>query len=192
MIDRRFFVVFFMSCSLVLSIGFLYIQLFYQPQAEQAITYQDLDLIIPVQEFLKRGANSNNLSTVKRLLVNQWIYFNQDDLIKLVIYAQGATSFDELCKAFENAFLKEPKNNAIGFVKGSLEKIKNSPELIKHTNKSLQEGLNQQIHDLRGKLMQADRDSREYKKIKAEYQKALYQWIDQKHGTLLDDLILQV
>lgn len=192
MIDRRFFILFFTCFFLVLGLGFVYIKIFYQPKIEQAITYQDLDLIIPVQEFLKRGANSSNISVVKRALVNQWIYFNQDHLMKLVVYIQGAQSFDEMCKAFQAAFVKEETNSAINFVKGTLDRIKKNPDLIAHVTKSLQEGFSQQIHELRGELMQMEQDSKEYRKLKTEYQKLFYQWIDQKHGTLLDDLILQV
>lgn len=195
-IDRRFFILFFISLSFVVTIGLLYIKLFYEckisQDLEQAQTYQEIDIIIPTQEFLKRGANSANLSMVKRVLVNQWIYFNEKELIKLIVYAQGAASFDELQKALNNAMKKESKNSAIGFVKGTLELINKNSKLMDHVSKSLKEGWSQDIHALRGALMQTDPDDyREYKKLKSDYRKAMYQWIDKKHGSLLDNIILQ-
>jgi hypothetical protein len=39
--------------------------------------------------------------------------------------------------------------------------------------------------------MEVEYSSRNYKKLKLEYTKAFYEWIDTKHGELLDELILQ-
>lgn len=195
MLDRRFVALFLISFCVVLFSGFLYWKLFYieqeihQPQT--GATYQEIDMIMPVEEFLKRGANSANVSMVKRVIVNQWIYFNQENLIKLIMYAQGATSFDELRKAFQVGIEKEPNNGAAAFIQGLLDAIAQDPQLIEHVNKSLKEGLSAQMHELRGKIMEVDLNSKEYKRLKNEYRKALYAWIDEKHGSLLDDLILQ-
>lgn len=195
MLDRRFVALFFISFCVVLFSGFLYWKLFYLekkiqiPQAGSV--YEEIDMIIPVEEFLNRGANSSNVSMVKRILVNQWIYFNQENLIKLVMYAQGAMSFDELQKAFQVGMEKDPNNSASAFIKGLLDAIAKDPKLIEHVNKSLKEGLSPEIHELRGKIMGVDQGSKEYKKLKTEYRKALYAWIDEKHGPLLDDLILE-
>ncbi|OGB86039.1 hypothetical protein A3J41_00015 [candidate division TM6 bacterium RIFCSPHIGHO2_12_FULL_38_8] len=203
MIDRRFIALFIISFSLVSISGWLWWKLFYlekqipQMQEEDRLksssAYQEIDLILPVQEFLKRGANSANLSTVKRLFVNQWIYFNQDDLIKLIMYAQGATSFDEMKKAFESGITTEGTNNgAASFITGTIATIAQDPQLIDHVNTSLKQGLTPEIHQLRGKMMDVEFNGREYKKLKNEYRKALYAWIDKKHGALLDNLIVQI
>lgn len=201
MIDRRFIMLFLISFCTVLFSGYLWWKLFYLEQHVQEIedvqqdssAYKTVTLIMPVQEFLKRGANSSNLSTVKRLLVNQWIYFNQDDLIKLIMYAQGATSFEELQKACIAGIKKENKqNSAASFIKASLDVIAQNPTLIAHVNNSLQAGFTPEIHALRGKIMELDPNSREYKKLKIEYSKALYNWINQKHGALIDELSLQI
>jgi hypothetical protein len=195
MIDRRFVTLFCVSLSLVLVSGFFYIKFFYKHTLEEiqhSLTYEEIDLTMPVQEFLKRGANSAHLSIIKRTLVNQWIYFNQNDLMKLVMFAQGAKTFDELRKALQIAMQKEGSSNgAVAFVNSALQTIAKDKTLIEHVNKSLVEGLSQSMHELRGKIMQTEEDSREYKKLKTEYRKALYQWIDQKHGKLIDDLAAQ-
>jgi hypothetical protein len=201
MINQRFITLFLISFSLITGCGLLYWKLLYQQEVHQHLEeqqtteksgYKEIDLIIPVQEFLNRGSQSSNLSIVKRAFVNQWIYFNQDDLIKLVMYVQGATTFAEMNKAFSVGIEQVgPKNGAISFIKGMLAAVEKDPELIAHINKSLQEGLSPQIHELRGKIMEVDQDSVEFKKLKKEYRKAFYRWIDDKHGSLLDDLILQ-
>jgi hypothetical protein len=202
MIDRRFIALFIISFSVVLFSGLLWIKLFYIEQDiatlqqdidKDSSSYKEIDLILPVQEFLKRGANSANLSTVKRVFVNQWIYFNQDDLIKLVMYAQGAMSFDEMKKAFESGIKSEnAKNGAATFIQSCLTSIGNDPKLISYVDSSLKEGLSQDLHTLRGKMMEVEHNSREYKRLKIEYRKALYTWIDEKHGKLLDELVLQL
>lgn len=201
MIDRRFIAIFIISFLLVSISGFLWWKLIYLEKQVQIIqhvkeqdlsAYKEIDMIMPVQEFLKRGANSSNLSTMKRLLVNQWIYFNQDDLIKLVMYAQGAMSFEEMQKAFLSGIKTEGTNNAASFITSALTTIQNDPKLIEHVNNSLKEGLSPEIHSLRGKLMDVEHNSKEYKKLKIEYRKALYDWMDTKHGLLLDELSLQI
>lgn len=204
MIDRRFIIMFFISFGIVTFSGYLWLKVFYlQEQLEQveqeltqeagqALAYEEIDMILPVQAFLKRGANSVNLSVVKRVFVNQWIYFNQTDLIKLIMYAQGAMSFQELKKAFEIGIEKEPKNGAISFVTSSLDFIAKDKKLIDHVNKSLKEGLSSQLHSLRGRMMTVDQNSKEYRRLRVEYRKALDTWIDEKHGELLDELIMQI
>lgn len=202
MIDRRFIALFMISFSIVLFSGLLWMKLFYIEQDiatlqedidKDSSSYKDIELVIPVQEFLKRGANSANLSTVKRVFVNQWIYFNQDDLIKLIIYAQGAMSFDEMKKGFEAGIKSEnAKNGAATFIQSCLTTIANDPKLISYVDNSLKNGLSQELHILRGKMMETEYNSREYKRLKIEYRKALYTWIDEKHGKLLDELVLQL
>lgn len=202
MIDRRFIALFMISFSIVLFSGLVWMKLFYIEQDiatlqedidKDSSSYKDIELVIPVQEFLKRGANSANLSTVKRVFVNQWIYFNQDDLIKLIIYAQGAMSFDEMKKGFEAGIKSEnAKNGAATFIQSCLTTIANDPKLILYVDNSLKNGLSQELHILRGKMMETEYNSREYKRLKIEYRKALYSWIDEKHGKLLDELVLQL
>lgn len=202
MIDRRFIALFIISFSIVSFSGLLWIKLFYieqdiatlqQDVDKDSSSYKEIDLILPVQEFLKRGANSLNLSTVKKVFVNQWIYFNQDDLIKLVMYAQGAMSFHEMSKAFESGIKSEnAKSGAATFIQSCLTTIANDPKLIAYVDQSLKEGLTPELHTLRGEMMEVEHNSREYKKLKIEYRKALYAWIDQKHGKLLDELVLQL
>lgn len=199
MIDRRFFAITIISFCFILSLGFVYLYFFdkqswspFEKTGGISSTYQEIDLDIPVQEFLKRGANSANLSMVKRALVNQWIYFNQQNLIKLTMSVQGATSFEEMRKAFLAEIKREQgKNSASSFITGMLDAITKDPQLINHVNKSLREGLTPKIHELRALIMQAEKDSKEYKKLKNEYRKVFYEWVDKKHGTLLDNLILQ-
>ncbi len=199
MFDRRFFAITIISFCFVLSLGFIYIYFFDQQgwsclekQRTTSSTYQEIDLDIPIQEFLKRGANSANLSMVKRALVNQWIYFNQQNVIKLTMSVQGARSFEEMKKAFLAEIKREQgKNSASSFITGMLDAISKDQKLIHHVNQSLQEGLTPKIHELRGQIMQAEKDSKEYKKLKNEYRKVFYEWIDKKHGSLLDSLILQ-
>ncbi|MBP6892550.1 hypothetical protein KBB68_03130 [Candidatus Babeliales bacterium] len=202
MIDRRFIALFIISFSIVLFSGLLWMKLFYIEQNiatlqedidKDSSSYKDIELVIPVQEFLKRGANSLNLSTVKRIFVNQWIYFNQNDLIKLIIYAQGAASFDEMKKGFEAGIKSEnAKNGAATFIQSCLTTIANDPKLISYVDNSLKNGLNQELHALRGKMMETEYNSREYKRLKIEYRKALYAWINEQHGKLLDELVLQL
>ncbi len=202
MIDRRFIALFFISFFIVLFSGLLWIKVFYlekdienlqQDIDKESSSYKEIDLVLPVQEFLKRGANSANLSTVKRVFVNQWIYFNQDDLIKLIMYAQGAVSFNEMKKAFEAGIKTEhAKNGAATFIESCLTTITNDPKLTSYVDASLKEGLTPQLHELRGKMMEVEHNGREYKKLKLEYKKALYNWIDAKHGRLIDELVLQL
>lgn len=203
MIDRRFIALFLVTFGIVTFSGYLWLKIFYLQEeleqteqkvenAQQALAYEEIDMIMPVQAFLKRGANSANLSVARRLFVNQWIYFNQADLIKLIMYAHGATSFQELKKAFEIGIQKEPKNGAISFVQSSLDVVSKDKNLIEHVNKSLREGWSSQLHTLRGRMMEVDQASKEYRKLKIEYRKALDEWFDQKYGELLDELITQV
>ncbi len=202
MIDRRFIALFIISFSIVSLAGLLWIKIFYLEQNiailqrdidKDSSSYKEIDMIIPVQEFLKRGANSTNLSTVKKMFVNQWIYFNQDDLIKLIMYVQGAMSLNEMKKAFESGIKSENANNgAATFIQSCLTSIQNDPKLISYVDNSLKEGLSAQIHTLRGKMMEVEYNSKEYKKLKIEYRKALYAWINEKHGKLLDELALQL
>lgn len=203
MIDRRFIALFIISFSIAFTSGFLWWKLFYEPECVQTdeqdrnelknpAAYKEIDMIIPVQEFLNRGANSTNVSTVKRIVVNQWIYFNQDDLIKLAVYAKGSTSFEEMQKALTAGIQENcATNGAASFITGTLNAIEKDPKLIEHVNKSLKQGLSPEIHALRGKIMETEYNSRTYKKLKAEYSKAFYEWINEKHGELLDELILQ-
>ncbi|MBP6892517.1 hypothetical protein KBB68_02955, partial [Candidatus Babeliales bacterium] len=69
MIDRRFIALFMISFSIVLFSGLLWMKLFYIEQTiatlqedidKDSSSYKDIELVIPVQEFLKRGANSLN------------------------------------------------------------------------------------------------------------------------------------
>lgn len=204
MIDRRFVTLFLISFGVFSFSGMLWFKLFYlekeidsfaYPQAADGApvcAYEEIDMVLPVQAFLNRGAISENLSMVKRVFVNQWIYYNQQELIKLLMYVQGAMSFPELKKAFELAMEKEPKNSAISFVRGSLNAIEKNPELIAHVNRSLREGFSSDVHSLRGRMMDVEQNSRQYRKLKIEYRKALDSWIDEKHGELLDELITTV
>lgn len=204
MIDRRFVTLFLITFGVFSFSGFLWFKLFYleketdsvaYPQDSDGVptcAYEEIDMVLPVQAFLNRGAISENLSMVRRVLVNQWIYYNQQELIKLIMYAQGATTFPELKKAFDFAMEKEPKNSAISFVRGSLNAIEKNPELIAHVNKSLREGFSSEIHQLRGRMMEVEQTSKQYRKLKIEYRKALDRWIDEKHGQLLDELITTV
>lgn len=204
MIDRRFFIMFFITFFTVLLGGFVVWKLLYiqdqieslQSPIEQAETpscvYEEIDLILPLQSFFNRGSNSANLSMVKKVFVTQWFYFNQQDLLKLMMYAQGATTFPELKQAFEIGMQKDPKNSAISFVRGSLKTIEKNPKLIEHVNVSLKQGLSSELHQLRGRMMEVDAQSRQYRKLKKEYRKALDVWIDEKHGGLLDELVTQI
>src|SRR5258708_1501576 len=87
-------------------------------------TYEMIDLDMPVQVFLARGSSSSQLSMVRRLLLNQWISSNQKDLLTLVVYGQGATSFKELKKLLEMAIEKEGGcNNACSVIQGAIKII---------------------------------------------------------------------
>ena len=109
------------------------------------------------------------------------------------MYAQGATSFEEMKKAFASGIKTEnAANGAASFITGTITTIEQDPKLIEHVNNSLKQGLTPEIHQLRGKMMDVEHNGKEYKKLKIEYRKALYAWIDKKHGTLLDALIVQI
>lgn len=206
MVDRRFILIFLLAFGIVSFSGFIWMKLFYlkqqvedlqqQTTISDAVTscaYEEIDMSMPIQVFLKRAVNSVNLSIVKRVFVNQWIYLNQQDLIKLIMYVQGAMTFVEMEKAFEIGIAKEgPKNGAISFVKGALDTIRQNPELVKHVDKSLKEGFSADIHRLRGQMMDFEKNSKEYRKLKIEYRKALDAWTNEKHGKLIDDLILKI
>ncbi|MBP9765517.1 hypothetical protein KBD08_04245 [Candidatus Babeliales bacterium] len=202
MMDRRFIWVFIIvfifsgvSSLFIWRIFFLErcLEQAQQDQASASCAYEDIDLVMPVAAFLKRGANSANLSTVRRVLVNQWIYYNQPDLIKLVVYGQGAMTYPELKKALMKGIEKEgPSNKAISFVKNSLKIIDENPDLEQHVNNSLKKGFDQKIHELRGRLMSVDQDSKEYRKLKQEYKKRLDLWMNERHGHLLDEIIAKM
>jgi|GEM_PF-1252764 len=157
---------------------------------ESSCAYEEIDLVMPVNAFLRRCANSVNISMVRRLFVNQWISSNQQDLIKLVVYAQGATNFAELQRAFMAGIEKEGETSgAASFIKIALKTISENEKLMEHVNKSLREGFDQSIHVLRGEMMTLDKEGREYRRLKAEYRKQLDEWIDETHGELLDEII---
>lgn len=197
MIDKRFLIIFITTCALFMISGYLGYRIFkLQRKVDQTTeqvapgAYEDIDLIMPVEAFLKRGGASNNLSIVKKLFVGQWISSNQDDLIKLVVYAQGATSYEELKKAFLSGIEKEgKKSSAASFITNGLDIVDKDPALIEHINKSLKQGFSQEIHALRGQMMHKDIDMKEYKKLKQQYKKALDTWMDEEHGHLLDEII---
>lgn len=202
MMDRRFIWVFIIvfifsgvSSLFIWRIFFLErsLEQAQQNQAPVSCAYEEIDLVMPVAAFLKRGANSANLSTVRRVLVNQWIYYNQPDLIKLVVYGQGAMTYPELKKALMKGIEKEGSSNkAISFVKNSLKIIDENPDLEQHVNNSLKKGFDQKIHELRGRLMSVDQDSKEYRKLKQEYKKRLDLWMNERHGHLLDEIIAKM
>lgn len=202
MMDRRFIWVFIIvfifsgvSSLFIWRIFFLErcLEQAQQDQAPASCAYEDIDLVMPVAAFLKRGANSANLSTVRRVLVNQWIYYNQPDLIKLIVYGQGAMTYPELKKALMKGIEKEGSSNkAISFVKNSLKIIDENSDLEQHVNNSLKKGFDQKIHELRGRLMSVDQDSKEYRKLKQEYKKRLDLWMNERHGHLLDEIIAKM
>lgn len=156
-------------------------------------TYEMIDLDMPVEVFLARGGSSSQLSMVRRLLLNQWISSNQKDLIKLVVYGQGATSFKELKKLLEMAIEKEGGcNNGCSVVQGAIKIIEQDQDLVLHVDKSLQEGMSSEVHMLRGQMMSTQQGTKEYKKMKAQYRKALETWMDEKHGAFIDKIITKV
>jgi hypothetical protein len=201
MYNRRFLIA-FLAAIVISGTGSLLIWRFFlmhsgadiivKPLENESGIYKEIDLIMPVHAFLKRSANSAQISMVRRLFVNQWISSNQDDLIKLVVYAQGATNFEELKDAFAAGIKKEGENAAAKFINAALKTISESPQLVEHVNKSLIEGFDQNIHLLRGELMGLEHDSREYKKLKTEYRKQLDHWMNEKHGPLLDEIIAKL
>ena len=159
---------------------------------EQESAYKEADLIIPAQSFLYRGAQSNQLSVVKRLFVNQWIYNNHKDLAKLLVYAQSAKDFAELKTLLYKGIEDEgPKNGAISFVKKSLAIVEADPDFVSHVNDALKKGYTTELQELRALLANAS-DSKEYKKRATEYRKELDVWMDREHGHLLDMIIAQV
>ncbi|MBI2344732.1 hypothetical protein HYV10_01515 [Candidatus Dependentiae bacterium] len=199
MIDKRFFTVFLLMFIFTGIISFLVWRVFLLEkkveveQIDKGCTYEDIDFNLPVKAFLKRCAASKELSYVRRLFVNQWISSNQKDLATLIMYAQGATNYEEMKKAFINSIEKEPsKTSAAKFITNAIDIIDKNLKLIEHVNSSLQQGYSQAIHSLRGEIMQSDKDGKEYKRLKNEYKKELYKWIDEKHGNLLDEIIAKL
>lgn len=201
MIDKKFFIVFLFMFSITGIGSYLVWRIFLLekkvehevPDDVDACVYEEVDFMLPVKSFLKRCAASDNLSYVRRLFVNQWISSNQKDLASLIMYAQGATNYEEMKKAFMNAVDKEPKKTAAAkFIINALDIIDKDPKLVEHVTKSLQEGYTQKIHSLRGEIMQASREERDYKRLKNEYKKELESWISEKHGNLLDEIIAQL
>jgi hypothetical protein len=202
MIDKRFVVVFLFMFTVTSVCSYLVWRVFLLEQKVEeqeipddvdACVYEEVDFMLPVKSFLKRCAASDRLSYVRRLFVNQWISSNHKDLASLIMYAQGATNYEEMKKAFMNAIDKEPKKSAAAkFITNALDIVDKDPKLIEHATKSLQEGYTQKIHSLRGEIMQASREDRDYKRLKNEYRKALEAWISEKHGDLLDEIIAQL
>lgn len=201
MVDKRFFIVFLFMFTVTGIGSYLVWRIFLLekkveheiPEDVEACVYEEVDFMLPVKSFLKRCAASDNLSYVRRLFVNQWISSNQKDLASLIMYAQGATNYDEMKKAFMNAVDKEPKKTAAAkFITNALEIIDKDSKLVEHVTKSLQEGYTQKIHSLRGEIMQASKEDRDYKRLKSEYRKELESWISEKHGDLLDEIIAQL
>lgn len=203
MVDRRFMIVFLFIFSLTSFCGFVVWRLFLiehrlnqaesETEEQPSCSYEEIDLVMPVAAFLKRCANSPENSYVRRLFVNQWISSNQADLVSLIVYAQGATTYHELKKALMIGIEKVGETTgAAAFVKGGLKVLDQDPKLIEHINKSLVEGFDQSIHTLRGEMMGLEQDSMEYKKLKTQYRKQLELWIDQKHGKLLDEIIARL
>lgn len=202
MIDKRFFIVFLFMFAVTGIGSYLVWRVFIlEKKIEQsdlseevdACVYEEIDFLLPVKSFLKRCAASDKLSYVRRLFVNQWISSNHKDLASLIMYAQGATNYEEMKKAFMNAVDKESKKTAAAkFITNALDIIDKDSKLIDHVNKSLQEGYTQKIHSLRGEIMQASREERDYQKLKTEYKQELESWISEKHGALLDEIIAQL
>ena len=156
-------------------------------------TYEMIELDMPVEVFLARGGGSRELSMIRRLLLNQWISSNQKDLIKLFVYGQGATSFRELKKLLEMAIEKEKGcNNACSVIQSAIKIIDADPDLMDHVNQSLQEGMSSELHMLRGQMMSIEQGTKEYKRMKAQYRKALESWMDKKHGSFIDKMITKV
>jgi hypothetical protein len=201
MIDKRFFIVFLFMFTITGIGSYLVWRIFLLekkveheiPEDVEACVYEEVDFLLPVKSFLKRCAASERLSYVRRLFVNQWISSNHKDLASLIMYAQGATNYEEMKKAFMNAVDKEPKKTAAAkFIINALDIIDKDSKLVEHVTKSLQEGYTQKIHSLRGEIMQASREERDYKRLKTEYRKELESWISEKHGDLLDEIIAQL
>ncbi|HSW76145.1 MAG TPA: hypothetical protein VLG50_03830 [Candidatus Saccharimonadales bacterium] len=156
-------------------------------------TYEMVDLDMPVEVFLQRGAGSSQLSMVRRLLLHQWISSNQKDLIKLIVYGKGATSFNELKNLLQMAIEKQGVcNSACSVIQGAIKIIQADPELIEHVDRSLHEGMTQEIHMLAGQMMNTVPESKEYKKIKSQYKKELEVWMDKNHGAFIDKVITKV
>lgn len=200
MIDKRFMITFIAVFIFSTFCSFFIWRLFLverridllgykQTKYDASCSYAEIDLVIPVNAFLRRCANSANVSMVRRLFVNQWISSNQEGLIKLVVYAQGAMTFDEMKKALVAGIAKEGESPAASFINFTLKTIEESEKLTGHVNKSLKEGYDQKIHVLRGELMNMQADGIEYRRLKNDYRKQLDLWIDQKHGMLLDEII---
>ncbi len=163
------------------------------PEEIDASMYEEVEFMLPVKAFLKRCAASNNLSYVRSLFVNQWISSNQKDLASLIVYAQGSLNYEEMKKAFLNGIAKEKgKTEAAKFITNAIDIIDKDQKLIDHVTKSLQQGYPQKIQKLKTELMQTDKDSKEFKRLKTEYKKELENWINQKHGSLLDEIIAQL
>lgn len=201
MIDRRFMIVFVAIFSIATISSLMVWRLFFierssaqnQNESLHACTYEEIDLVMPVEAFLKRCASSSSHSYVRRLFVNQWIASNKSDLISLVVYAQGAKTYEDLKKALLIGVEKVGESTgAASFINGGLKVLNEDPTLIDHVNKSLAEGFDQKIYTLRGQIMSVQKDSAEYEHLKTQYRKLLEQWIDEKHGKLLDEIIAKL
>lgn len=201
MVDKRFFIIFLfmfffsgVTFYLVWRVFLLEQKVEHEiPEELDASVYEEVEFTLPVKSFLKRCAASEHLSYVRRLFVNQWISSNQKDLASLIMYAQGATNYDEMKKAFMNAIDQEPKKTgAAKFITNAIEIIDADSKLVDHVNKSLLQGYTQPIHSLRGEILQTDKDSKEYKRLILEYKKQLSAWIDENHGELLDEIIAKL
>lgn len=200
MIDKRFMVI-FLGVFFALSLSGLLIFHFYFKETgcagrkaiDLASNYADVELVMPVSAFLRRGVNSSQVSMVRRIFMNQWVSANQGDLVKLVVYGQGAQTFEELKTALLAGVEKEGEcNGAASFVKTAISTIEENKDMIEHVNKSLKEGYDPGLHTLRGQLINLPDDSSEYCALRAEYQKQLDIWMDKKHGALLDEIISRV
>jgi hypothetical protein len=199
-IDKRFIAVFLLmfiftgiSSYLVYKLFILEKKIEHQDAVHENCAYKEIDFTLPVQAFLKRCASSDQLSYVRRLFVNQWISSNQNDLTSLIMYAQGATNYDELKKAFMIGIEKESHATAAAsFITGAIKTIDADPALIEHVTKSLKEGYGSAILALRGQMMKVDSESKEYKKLLIEYKNKLDAWINEKHGKLLDEVIAKM
>ncbi len=199
MIDKRFIAIFLLMFIFTGISSYLVWKLFIlekkieQQEDGEPCAYKEIDFILPVQAFLKRCASSDQLSYVRRLFVNQWISSNQQDLASLIMYAQGATNYQDLKKAFMIGIEKESQRAAAAsFIVSAIKTIDEDSKLVEHVTRSLKEGYGPNILALRGQMMQLDIDTKEYKKLRIEYKKELDKWINEKHGELLDEIIAKM
>ena len=131
MVDKRFIVVFLLmfvftgiSSYLVWKLIVLERRIDNQEDLDRAYAYEEIDFALPVQAFLKRCAASQELSYVRRLFVNQWISSNQKDLASLIMYGQGAMTYEDLKKALLNGVSKETSKSAAGlFITSSFNQV---------------------------------------------------------------------